>query len=112
MGPLEAAVLRGIVVPQGNNDKSENLVLRGSDKRPRERGSLDLFSGCILLMQLSVAPKGEMCRESGRGTQTRLYSFRIHIVSLESSSTSRNHIVCYTCSQIGTFYPDTGVAYA
>jgi len=29
MGPLEAAVLRGIVVPHGNGDESENLVLRG-----------------------------------------------------------------------------------
>jgi len=27
-GLLEAAVLRGTVVPHGNNDESENLVLR------------------------------------------------------------------------------------
>jgi hypothetical protein len=72
MGPLEAAFLRGRVVPHGNNDENENLVLRGCDKRPRERWSLDLFSDCILLTQLSVAPKVQMCGESGRGTQTRL----------------------------------------
>jgi hypothetical protein len=43
-------------------------------------------------------------------TDTALYSFRIHIVSWEYSSASRNHIVCYTCGQIGTFCPNTGVA--
>jgi hypothetical protein len=72
MGPLEAAVLRYVVVPHGNDDESENLVLRSCDKRPRERRSLDLFSDCILLTQLSVVPQGQMCGESGRGTQTRL----------------------------------------
>jgi len=45
-------------------------------------------------------------------TDTALYSYRIHIVSWKSSSTSRNHIVCYTCGQIGMFYLDTGVACA
>jgi hypothetical protein len=45
-------------------------------------------------------------------TDTSLSSFRILIVSWESSSTSRNHIVCYTCGQIVTFYGDTGVACA
>lgn len=72
MGPLEAAVLRGIVAPHVNNDESENLALRGCDKRPRKRQSLDLFSVYILLTQLTVAPQGQMCGESGRGTQTRL----------------------------------------
>jgi len=108
-GPLEAAVLRGTVVPHGNNDESENLATR--------MFSEDLFSGCILLTPLSLAPQGQMCGESvgwggggGGNTDTSVCSFRIHIVSWESSLTSYSHIVCYTCGQIGTFYPDTGVA--
>lgn len=56
------------VVPHDNNDESENLALRVF--------SQDLFSGCILLTPLSVAPQGQMCGESGRGeeaeTQARL----------------------------------------
>ena len=104
MGPLDAAVLRDIIVPHGNNDERQNLVLRGCDKGPRERRSLDLFSGCILLTQLSVAPQGQMCGESGRGTQTRLSipteftSSRENPVQLRATTSFVTRAVKLVCS--------------
>jgi hypothetical protein len=77
MGPLEAAILRGIVVTEGNNYESENLFLRCCDERPRVTRSQELFSGCILLTQLSVAPQGQLCEESGRGNRHGIQFLRL-----------------------------------
>jgi hypothetical protein len=41
----------------------------GAVTRNHARQSQELFSGCILLTQLSVAPQGQMCAEGGRGNR-------------------------------------------